>query len=90
MSAIEIRNEEFYVDAALIAEGFGLDPASVPTFMRDGRITSRCERGVDEDAGRFRLTFFTERRCMRLLVDEAGNLLDKAVFALRRSRAVRP
>ena len=40
-----------------------------------GKIESLCERGLDEDAGRYRLTFFYESRRFRLLVDEEGNVI---------------
>ena len=30
--------------------------------MREGEITSFCERGIDDDAGRYRLTFSTKAR----------------------------
>jgi Family of unknown function (DUF6522) len=43
--------------------------------MREGKITVLCERGVNEDAGRYRLTFFYENRRFRLIVDEEGNAI---------------
>lgn len=70
----------FQVDAALLAEAFGLDPAAVPGLMRAGRITSRCERGEGEDAGRFRLSFFHAGRALRLTVDAQGTILSRALF----------
>lgn len=35
----------------------GLRPAEVPRLMREGIVAVRYERRVDEDAGRFRLSF---------------------------------
>ena len=67
------------VDASLIAEGLELTPAAVQAGMRDGKITSRCERGIDDDAGRYRLTFFHGSRRLRLVVDEAGNIIQRSV-----------
>ena len=43
--------------------------------MREGKITVLCERGVDEDAGRYRMTFFHDNRRFRLVVDEEGNAI---------------
>jgi hypothetical protein len=47
--------------------------------MRKGTLTSLCERGLDRDAGKFRLTFFHGRRRLRLIVDAAGNVIERAV-----------
>jgi hypothetical protein len=79
MSTLVHERGEFTVDAAIVAEGLGIDPATVLDAMRERRITSLCERGVDEDAGRSRLTFFYGRRRLRLIVDEAGSILDRTV-----------
>jgi hypothetical protein len=48
------------VDARLIAEGLGLDVASLHELMRASKVTSLCERGVDNDLGLHRLTFSME------------------------------
>lgn len=79
MSAVQFENGEFSVDAAEIAEGLRIHPAQVLAGMRKRRITSLCERGIDEDAGRYRLTFFYARRRFRLVVDEAGTIIDRMV-----------
>lgn len=78
----EVRSTEagFEVDASLIAAAFHLDPAEVPGLLRATEITSRCETGVDEDAGRWRLTFFKGNRALRLTVDAAGSVLFRATF----------
>jgi hypothetical protein len=46
--------------------------------MRSGRITSICERGVDENAGEFRLSFFYGNRRARVLTDLEGRILRKS------------
>ena len=48
--------------------------------MRAGKITSRSERGVDADIGRYRLTFFSEHRRFRVVVDEAGAILQRSTL----------
>jgi hypothetical protein len=79
MSTVTCEGSDFSVDAAIVAEGLGIEPATVLDAMRQGRITSLCERGVDEDAGRSRLTFFHGDRRLRLVIDEGGTILDRSV-----------
>ena len=79
MSGVTRVGEEFSVDAAILADALGLDVARVLPAMRERRITSLCERGIDEDAGRTRLTFCYARRRLFLLVDDDGNILDRWV-----------
>lgn len=94
MSTIEFEDGAICVDAKIIADVLGLAPADVLERMRDGKITSVCERGVDEDAGRFRLTFFHEQQSLRLIVDETGTVIEQtvehaALRTLRRSGRTR-
>lgn len=84
MAAVKRDEGRFEVDASVIAEGFGLDPAIVAGLMREGRITSRCETGVADDAGRWRLTFYHQGRALRLTVDAAGRVISRARFATPR------
>src|SRR6266568_4664752 len=64
MSRIEIGLGSLHINASVIAQGLALEPSLVQALMRKGEITSVCERGVNEDAGRYRLTFFHKsRRC---------------------------
>ena len=83
MTAVERVADDFIVDARLLAEAFNLTEAEIRVRMRDGVITSRCETGVDEDAGRWRLTFHHGDRACRLIVDEAGNVLQRATFPIK-------
>ena len=63
------------VDAHELGPLLGLDPAEVPAKMRSGEITSRSEQGVDEDAGRVRLTFWYAGQRVRLICDADGTVL---------------
>jgi hypothetical protein len=63
------------IDAAVVASGLGLEIAEFRALMRDGHISSLCERGVGEDAGRYRLTFYYQKRRFRALTDRAGRVL---------------
>lgn len=87
MSTVVFENGEFSVDGAMLAEGLGIHPTQLLTRMRQRKITSICERGVDEDAGRYRLTFFYSRRRLRLIVDEAGTIIDRVVEDRLRKRS---
>lgn len=64
MSAIRISGSEITVDAALVAEGFGMSNAKLQALMRAGTITSRCETGEGVDAGRTRLNFLYGNRVL--------------------------
>jgi hypothetical protein len=78
--AIEFSDNTFVVDAALIGELLHLPVSQVPTLMREGRITSACERGIDEHAGEFRLSFFYRNRRARLNTDPEGRILRKSTI----------
>lgn len=76
---VDFDGKSFSVDAALIADGLGIRPASVQALMRSRRITSRCERGIELDAGRYRLSFRHQDRALRFVVDERGEILQRTV-----------
>lgn len=80
MTSVERDGAGFVVDAGLLAEAFGLSEGAVPALMKEGQITSRCEAGVDGDAGTFRLTFFHAGRACRFTVDAAGAIVRRATF----------
>ena len=77
---IEFRDDAFVVDAALVAELLQLPATRVQTLMRLGRITSACERGIDEHAGEFRLSFFYGNRRARVSTDLEGHILRKSAI----------
>ena len=78
MPNIEFEDGAVQIDAAIVGEGLGIEPSLVQQRMREGKITGLCERGVDEDHGRYRLSFSSEDRSFRLVVDEAGNVLQRS------------
>jgi hypothetical protein len=78
MSRVEIEGCDVSIDAAIIAAGFAIDPARVQALMRKGLITSLCERGLDGDAGQYRLTFFHGKQRFRLVTDAVGNILERS------------
>ncbi|HEX5471043.1 MAG TPA: DUF6522 family protein [Lacipirellulaceae bacterium] len=80
MSEIQLEENSISIDATLIGRSLGMDGALVQGLMRDGEITSLCERGVNEDAGTYRLTFFHRNRRARLIVDESGNIIRRSTI----------
>ncbi|HRO12108.1 DUF6522 family protein [Amaricoccus sp.] len=74
MSRIERAGKDFVVDADLVAEAFRLPADTVRALMRDGRLTSRCEAGEGEDAGRWRLSFYHGARVCRFTIDHDGSI----------------
>ncbi|WP_298252976.1 DUF6522 family protein [Bradyrhizobium sp.] len=78
--AVDIRDDTFMVDAALVGELLHVPASHVRRLMRLGRITSACERGVDEHAGKFRLSFFYRNRRARLSTDTEGRILRKSTI----------
>ncbi|KRW96112.1 DUF6522 family protein [Paracoccus sp. MKU1] len=80
MSKIDLTEQGFVIEAQELAAAFGLEPGRVPELMRENRITTRCETGEGEDAGRHRLTFFFEGQALRLTIDATGTILKRARF----------
>ena len=79
VTEIAFQDGAVCIDATVIAQGLGIEAASVQSLMRGGEITSLCEAGADEDAGRHRLTFFGQGRRFRLIVDETGKIIWQSV-----------
>ena len=78
MTVVEFDERTLSIDAGVIGRGLNVEPSLVQVRMREGKITVLCERGVDEDAGRYRMTFFHENRRFRLVVDEEGNAIQRS------------
>ncbi|WP_299560386.1 DUF6522 family protein [uncultured Sulfitobacter sp.] len=72
---IALENGRATVDADDLGPLLGIAPALVPEKMRSGEITSRFETGTQDDAGRFRLTFFHDRTRLRLTCSADGTVL---------------
>ena len=80
MTTIKFEDGALEVDATIIGQCLGIEPARIPGLMREGKITSLCERGIDSDAGRYRLTFFYENARCRLVVDETGSVVQRSII----------
>jgi len=68
------------VPAAVIALGLNVEASRVHTLMRNGEVTSLCEKGEDKDAGRCRLTFFYKSRRLQLVIDSTGKIVQRSVI----------
>jgi hypothetical protein len=90
MIMVRFDDDAIEIDAATLAAALGIEASSLQQCIRDGAVTTRCERGVDADEGRYRLTFLTERRRFRLIVDAAGNELQRSVIDFGERLARRP
>jgi Family of unknown function (DUF6522) len=80
MKPVEFRDGDVQIDASVIAEGLGI---ALPLFrqqMQAGKITSLSERGTDADLGRHRLTFFSEHRRFRVVVDDSGAIIQRSAL----------
>ena len=75
MSAIQFLDGSFEIDASFLGRGLDLAPSRIPDLLRSGAITSRCERGIGDDEGRYRITFFHEGRRLRIVIDHDGSIL---------------
>jgi hypothetical protein len=80
MSKLEIQDGVIQIDANIIGQTLGLEPLEIQRLMREGKLTSSCERGVNDDVGRYRLTFFLGSRRLRLIVDEAGRIIQRSLI----------
>ena len=80
MTSLEIEDGTVQIDATIVAEAFGMAPERLMALMRQGKVTSLSERGIDEDAGNHRLTFFIDHRRLRLVVNEAGRVVQRSLI----------
>ena len=78
MAAIKFEDDKVQVDAAIIGKGLNVDPSVVQCLIREGKITSRHERGEGADARRVRLTFFLGNRRFCVIVDDAGRIIRRS------------
>ena len=63
---------EIVIDGAPIARAFGLDTATFFRLLAMRKIDQLCERGIDEDAGLYRASYYYGRKRVRVVVDREG------------------
>lgn len=69
---IEIGPEQVQIDAGTVARAFQITPQQLRHKLHDGTLTSRFEQGADSDAGHVRLTFYSDKRRVRIVADSLG------------------
>lgn len=80
MTRIDFQDGMIVIDAGIVAEALGISPDHLRRQMREGTITSRHERGEGADSGRSRLTFYSGRRRIRLIVDADGAIVKRSAI----------
>jgi hypothetical protein len=78
MKQVEFYDGAVQIDGTVVAEGLGITLPLLRKQMEVGKITSLAERGIDVDRGRHRLTFFSEHRRFRLVVDDNGAIIRRS------------
>lgn len=71
-----VQPGEIAIDGEVVARALGLEVGAFRQLMEDRKITVLCERGTGEDAGLYRATFYYRQLRARLVVDEAGRVVD--------------
>jgi hypothetical protein len=82
-SAIVIVDDGIIIDAEVLAPKLGLSAEALKGEMRKGIVYSVAEAGVDEDAGRIRLTFRYRTRAWTVVVEPDGTLVESAASAAK-------
>lgn len=72
--------QSFTVPAELIADGLKLAPEAVQPMLAGRQISTWVEAGTDEDFGTFRLTFATQKRRLRVIVDALGSVVSHSTL----------
>ena len=75
-TAICIDDGEITVDAKALAPKLGLTIEALKENMANGLVTGVTETGMDEDAGRTRLTFRYRARVWRVVIEADGGLFE--------------
>ena len=75
MAQIDIGPDGVQIDAQIVAKALKLTPQALQSGMRDGTVTSLFETGEGADAGRMRLTFYSDTRRARITADTNGAVL---------------
>ncbi len=87
-AVITIADGEITIDAERLAPKLGLSAAALKAEMRKGIVSSVAETGINEHAGRTRVTFRYRTRAWTVVVDPDGTLHDRLSFMLVESIAL--
>jgi len=86
VTPVQLDNDGFQIDAAIVAEGLRVSQSALREEMRAGRITGFAERGTGADAGRHRLSFLSAHRRFRVVIDDStGEIIQRSSIAFEGS-----
>lgn len=77
---VELDDDGFTVDCEILAPLLHVQASEIPALLREGAITSLCEKGADENEGEFRLTFFFRGKRVRLIIGPTGGIAKRSVI----------
>lgn len=63
------------IDGTLVARKLGLETEAFRRLMEDRKVSVLCERGIGEDAGLYRATFYFQDRRFRAVVASSGRIV---------------
>lgn len=66
---------EMTIDADVVAPLLSLEPSAFIAAVRRGAVLQRTERGIDQDAGLYRITFRYRRRHCRIVINPAAGTI---------------
>ena len=74
--AVSISNGDVTIDAEVVAPRLGLTVDDLKDKMAKGLVTGVTEAGINEDAGRTRLTFRYGATIWRVVIEADGRLVE--------------
>lgn len=77
---VEFDSDGPVVDAGLVGDLLNIPEDQVSIHIQKRSITTLCEKGVDEHAGGFRLSFFHRNRRAQIEVDGKGRVSSRTVI----------
>ena len=80
---IRFDDGEITVEAEMLAPKLGLTVEALKENMTQGHVMAVAETGVDEDAGRIRLTFRYGTRVWRVVIEADGSLIEEPAPAVK-------
>lgn len=63
------------VEGEVVAQRLGLEVSEFRRMMESGRIAVLCERGVGEDTGTYRASFYLGKLRARFVLDRHGRVI---------------
>jgi hypothetical protein len=82
-TTVSLSNGDITIDAEALAPKLGLSVEALRENMAKGLVTSIAETGVDEDAGRTRLTFRYRARVWRVVMTADGTVAEDPVPSIK-------